>query len=108
MPEAFDGVVFSLPEGRASKVVKSPYGFHIFKVLKKEKGRWIELPDVKEKIKADLAKGKEEQEFRKWLDALKSEAKVRIDEQRLKQVRTDETRAEEPTPGQTRPAPGKG
>ena len=61
MPEAFDRVVFSLPEGRASKVVKSPYGFHIFKVLKKEKGRWIEFSDVKEKIKADLAKGKEEQ-----------------------------------------------
>jgi peptidyl-prolyl cis-trans isomerase C len=108
MPEAFDRVVFSLPEGRASKVVKSPYGFHIFKVLKKEKGRWIELPDVKEKIKADLAKGKEEQEFRKWLDALKSDAKVRIDEERLKQVKIDETRAEEPAPGQTRPAPGKG
>jgi len=108
MPEAFDRVVFSLPEGRASKVVKSPYGFHIFKVLKKERGRWIELPDVKEKIKADLAKGKEEQEFRKWLDALKSEAKVRIDEERLKQVKIDDTRTEEPAPGQTRPAPGKG
>ena len=108
MPEAFDRVVFSLPEGRASKVVKSPYGFHIFKVLNKEKGRWIEFPDVKEKIKADLAKGKEEQEFRKWLDALKSEAKVRIDEERLKQVKIDETRTEEPAPGQTRPAPGKG
>jgi len=108
MPEAFDRVVFSLPEGRASKVVKSPYGFHIFKVLSKEKGRWIEFPDVKEKIKADLAKGKEEQEFRKWLDALKSEAKVRIDEERLKQVKIDETRTEEPAPGQTRPAPGKG
>jgi parvulin-like peptidyl-prolyl isomerase len=108
MPEAFDRVVFSLPEGRASKVVKSPYGFHIFKVLKKEKGRWIEFSDVKEKIKADLAKNKEEQEFRKWLDSLKSEAKVRIDEERLKQVKIDETRAEEPTPEQTRPAPGKG
>ncbi|HTZ38949.1 MAG TPA: peptidylprolyl isomerase [Syntrophales bacterium] len=108
MPEAFDRVVFSLPEGRTSKVVKSPYGFHVFKVLKKEKGRWIEFPEVKEKIKADLAKGKEEQEFRKWLDALKSEAKVRIDEDRLRQVKIDETRAEETAPGQTRPAPGKG
>jgi parvulin-like peptidyl-prolyl isomerase len=108
MPEAFDRVVFSLPEGRASKVVKSPYGFHIFKVLKKEKGRWIELPDVKDKIKGDLAKGREEQEFRKWLDTLKSDAKVRIDEERLRQVKIDETRAEEPAPGPTRPVPGKG
>ncbi len=108
MPEAFDRVVFSLPEGRVSKIVKSPYGFHIFQVLKKEKGRWIELPDVKEKIRADLTKGREEQEFRKWLDALKSEAKVQIDEERLKQVKIDDTRAGEPGPGQTRPMPGKG
>jgi parvulin-like peptidyl-prolyl isomerase len=108
MPEAFDRVVFSLPEGSVSKVVKSPYGFHIFKVLKKEKGHWIELPEVKEKIKTDLIKGKEEQEFRKWLDALKSKANVRIDEERLKQVKIEETRPEEPNPGQTRTAPGKG
>ena len=39
---------------------------------------------------------------------LKSEAKVQIDEERLKQVKIDETRAEEPAPGQTRPAPSKG
>jgi parvulin-like peptidyl-prolyl isomerase len=72
MPEAFDRIVFSLAEGKTSKVVKSPYGFHLFKVLQKEKGRWIEFAEVKEKIKADLAKGTEEQAFRKWLDALKS------------------------------------
>jgi hypothetical protein len=58
--------VFSLAEGKTSKVVKSPYGFHLFKVLQKEKGRWIEFAEVKEKIKADLAKGKEEQDS-EWL-----------------------------------------
>jgi len=108
MPEAFDRIVFSLPEGKTSKVVKSPYGFHIFKVLKKEKGGWIDFPDVKDKIKADLAKGREEQEFRKWLDALKSRAKIRIDEERLKQVKIEEPRSEEPRPGQAPAAPDKG
>ncbi|MGE5790729.1 MAG: peptidylprolyl isomerase, partial [Syntrophaceae bacterium] len=108
MPEVFDRIVFSLPEGKTSKVVKSPYGFHLFKVLRKEKGRWIEFADVKEKIKTDLAKGREEQEFRKWLDALKSEAKIRIDEERLKQVSIEETRTEEPKPGQAPAGPGKG
>lgn len=108
MPEVFDRIVFSLVEGKTSKVVKSPYGFHLFKVLRKEKGRWIEFAEVKEKIKADIAKGREEQEFRKWLDALKSEAKIRIDEERLKQVRIEETRTEEPKPGKAPASPGKG
>jgi peptidyl-prolyl cis-trans isomerase C len=108
MPEAFDRIVFSLAEGKTSKVVKSPYGFHIFKVLKKEKGRWIEFADVKEKIKVDLKKVREEQEFRKWLDALKSEAKIRINEERLKQVSIEETRTGEPKPGQAPANPGKG
>ena len=33
MPEAIDRMVFSLPVGKMSGVVQSPYGFHIFKVL---------------------------------------------------------------------------
>jgi len=108
MPEAFDRVVFSLPEGKTSKVVKSPYGFHVFKVLKRDKGHWIEFADVKDKIKLDLMKVKEEKEFRKWLDQLKSEAKIRIDEERLRQVKIEEPRPVETGPEGTRPAPAKG
>lgn len=107
MPEAFDRVVFSLPEGKTSKVVKSPYGFHIFKVLKRDKGHWIEFADVKDKIKMDLMKVKEEKEFRKWLDQLKSEAKIRIDEERLRQVKIEEPQPAETGPEKPRPAPGK-
>ncbi len=38
MPEAIDRLVFSLPVGKLSGVVQSPYGFHIFKVLGREEG----------------------------------------------------------------------
>ncbi len=100
MPEAFDRIVFSLPEGRFSRVVKSPYGFHIFKVLNREKGHWIEFADVKEKIKADLMKGREEEAYRRWLEGLKSEAKIRVNEERLRQVQIEE-RTGEPGSGQT-------
>jgi len=108
MPEAFDRVVFTLPEGKASQVVRSPYGFHVFKVIKKDKGRWIEFADVKDKIKLDLMKVKEEKEFRKWLDRLKAEAKIRIDQERLRQVKIEEPRPAETRPEDTRQAPGKG
>lgn len=108
MPEAFDRVVFTLPEGKTSRVVKSPYGFHVFKVLKRERGHWIEFADVKDRIKLDLMKVKEEKEFRKWLDQLKAGATIRIDEERLRQVKLEEPRPAETRPEGTRPAPGKG
>jgi len=108
MPEAFDRVVFSLPEGKTSKVVKSPYGFHVFKVLKRDKGHWIEFAEVQDKIKLDLMKVKEEKEFRRWLDQLKSEAKIHIDEERLRQVKIEDPRPAETGPEGARKAPGKG
>jgi parvulin-like peptidyl-prolyl isomerase len=108
MPEAFDRVVFYLPQGKTSRVVQSPYGFPVFKVLKRERGHWIEFADVKDKIKLDLMKVKEEKEFRKWLDQLKAGATIRIDEERLRQVKLEEPRPAETRPEGTRPAPGKG
>ena len=77
-------------------------------MIKKDKGRWIEFADVKDKIKLDLMKVKEEKEFRKWLDRLKAEAKIRIDQERLRQVKIEEPRPAETRPEDTRQAPGKG
>ena len=48
MPEAIDRVVFSLPVGKISGVVQSPYGFHIFKVLDRQEGGGRKFAEVKE------------------------------------------------------------
>lgn len=89
MPEAFDKVVFSLPVGKVSRVVKSPYGYHIFKVLNKEAKGWTKYEDVKEKIIAELKKGKEEQVYRKWLESLRSEAQIKINETLLGELKPE-------------------
>lgn len=78
LPEEIDSVVFILPVGKTSRIVKSVYGYHIFKVLKKEQGGQKPFADVKEQILADLKKQKEEQAYVQWLQALRSKATIRI------------------------------
>ncbi|MDO9530303.1 MAG: peptidylprolyl isomerase [Syntrophales bacterium] len=87
MPESFDKVVFSLPPGKISKVVNTPYGYHIFKVFKKSKGERISFSEVKKKIIFDLKKEKEELEYMKWLKKLRSEVDIKINRDLLRKVK---------------------
>ena len=78
MPEAIDRVVFSLPVGKLSRVVRSPYGFHVFKVLEKEGARGRKFTEIKEWVRADLRKLKEAEEYERWIEGLKAKAVIRI------------------------------
>ena len=76
MPEAIDRLVFSLPVGKLSGVVQSPYGFHIFKVLGREEGGGRKFAEAKERVIADLRKLKEAEAYERWLEGLKERASV--------------------------------
>ena len=78
MPEAIDRMVFSLPVGKVSRVVQSPYGLHIFKVLGQEGAGGRKFEDVKEKVIADLRKQREAAAYKIWIDGLKAKAVIRI------------------------------
>ena len=78
MPEEIDRMVFSLPVGKVSDVVQSPYGFHIFKVLAKEEGGGRKLADAREQVVADLRKLKEAEGYERWIEALKEKAEISI------------------------------
>jgi parvulin-like peptidyl-prolyl isomerase len=78
MPEAIDREVSSLSVGKLSQVVQSPYGFHIFKVLEREKSGGRKFSDVKERVIVELRKQKESEAYKGWIDELKSKAAIRI------------------------------
>jgi parvulin-like peptidyl-prolyl isomerase len=78
LPEAIDRMVFKLPVGQISRVAKSPYGFHIFKVLEKEEARKGTFTKVRGKVMADLKKQKETEAYRNWIEDLKLKAVIRI------------------------------
>ncbi|OHE22612.1 MAG: hypothetical protein A2X92_00485 [Syntrophus sp. GWC2_56_31] len=78
MPEAIDRVVFSLPVGKLSSVVRSPYGFHVFKVLEKDAARGRKFTEVKEWVRTDLQKAKEAEAYKHWIEGLRATAVIQI------------------------------
>jgi peptidyl-prolyl cis-trans isomerase C len=82
-PAEFDQV-FSLEPGQISEVIKSPYGYHIFKVEEKTGPRQVSFEEAKPAIVEDLERKKEEQEFERWLKDLKSKARVEINKKLLR------------------------
>ncbi|UCD70793.1 MAG: peptidyl-prolyl cis-trans isomerase [Syntrophobacterales bacterium] len=82
MPEAFDEV-FSLKVGGVSKVIKSPYGYHIFKVDEKVEAKVREFDEVKDEIAHQIRKNKREQIYYNWLSELREKAKININKQLL-------------------------
>jgi parvulin-like peptidyl-prolyl isomerase len=78
MPEAIDKAVFSLPVGSISGVVKSPYGYHIFKVVERDGEGRKNIREIKDSIRNDLRKQKEAAEYLRWMQDLRTKAVVKI------------------------------
>lgn len=78
MPEEFDNVVFRYRVGSISKVVKSPYGYHIFKVEDRIRPRVQKLEEVRDQIAAEIFQDRQEAYFKEWLESLKKQARITI------------------------------
>jgi len=83
MPKEFEDVVFTMKPGTISPVVKTPYGFHIFLVVEKKKGRRLRFRDVRESILQRLAEEASDAEFGNWVSSLKENVKIVVNEDLL-------------------------
>lgn len=83
MPAEFN-VVFDLPKGGMSGVVKSPYGFHIFKLEGKRSAGRTGLEDAYKDIAEKLRREKEDQRYKSWLNDLRSRTRFEVNYQALK------------------------
>jgi peptidyl-prolyl cis-trans isomerase C len=77
MPAEFN-VVFGLPTGGISGVVKSPYGFHIFKLEDKRRAGKVGLDEVSKGITEKLRREKEDARYKQWLKELRSRTKFEV------------------------------
>lgn len=77
MPEPLDRTLFKLPTGKISPIVKSAYGYHIFKVTEIQPARARSFADCREIVMAGIREQKEDAAFTAWLDGLKAKAIVK-------------------------------
>ena len=78
LPPEFDKVLFTLPTGRVSDPVESPYGIHLFLVESRRSPGISPLPAVAEEIASKLTQQREEEAFQRWLEELRGETPVTI------------------------------
>ena len=81
-PAEFDHV-FSMEVGTISEVIKSPYGYHIFKLEEKIEPRQLPFEEAKAGILQELRQKKGEEEYQKWLKGIKGKAKIKINKKWL-------------------------
>lgn len=79
MPQEFD-VVFKMKVGEISYPVKTPYGYHIFKLIEKRESGKMKPDEIREKIRRMLAKSKHDEALKNMLTSLKENAKIEIKE----------------------------
>ena len=84
MPGEFN-VVFGLPRGGISSVVKSPYGYHIFKLEEKRKAGKMGLDEASKDIAEKLSRQKQDVRYKQWLTELRGRTKFVVNYQGLQQ-----------------------
>jgi len=82
-PVEFDRV-FDMEVGTISEVIKSPYGYHIFKLEEKIEPRQIPFEEAKAGILQELGQKKGEENYQKWFKDLKAKAKVKVNQKWMK------------------------
>jgi parvulin-like peptidyl-prolyl isomerase len=88
MPQNFYEKALSLNEGEVSEPVRTKWGFHLIKVVEKEKeGKTFEdiLPEIEKDLKWEKIRKYQED----WENSLFEDAKIWIDEKLLKEFQLD-------------------
>lgn len=77
LPEPLDKTIFKMRANTLSPIVKSSYGYHIFKVLESQPACSRRFSDVRDEVIADLRLQKEDEAFVSWLEQLKKTAVIK-------------------------------
>ena len=85
MPEEFDNV-FKLKINGVSDIIRTPYGFHLFKVVDKVEDRKMSFEESKKQIEQVLLQELQDKAFQKWLVALKDKAAIDINYDFLEKI----------------------
>jgi parvulin-like peptidyl-prolyl isomerase len=84
--ESMENALFSLPVGKISGVLETPYGFHILQVLERRPEGIRSLPEAMKEIEARLFYEKESLFHARWLKNLRESTPFTINREVLKSM----------------------
>ncbi|SVC10127.1 uncharacterized protein METZ01_LOCUS262981, partial [marine metagenome] len=79
MPQEF-GPIVKLKENQISEIIKTPYGYHIFKLVRVKRPRELSFSEAKGTIYNQLLRDEQSQRFEKWLIEFKKNSNIEIRE----------------------------
>ncbi|HIF02925.1 MAG TPA: hypothetical protein EYQ84_06345 [Nitrospinaceae bacterium] len=79
MPDEF-GSILKLKKNQISETIKTPYGYHIFKVIDVKAARQMSFSESKKTIYDKFSREKQSVKFEQWLLNLKNNSKIKINE----------------------------
>ncbi len=85
MPEEFFSIV-QLKINQVSDVIKTPYGYHVFKVVDVKAPRQLNFSESKKNIFEQFARDEQSDSFNKWLIELKKNSSIKINENVLSEI----------------------
>lgn len=89
LPKELDDVAFKIPPGKISDVIRSPYGFHILYVEKREKSEIIPFEEARDKIKKRLTDEKREVFVSNWIREKRNGLQIRVMEKEWEKLLED-------------------
>lgn len=85
-PPVFEETCFTLPVGAISKIVRSEFGFHLFKILERRRPSVVSLDTARETIRAQLRQEAISDTYSLAIAALRARAHIDIHEDALARV----------------------
>lgn len=83
----FIEVVFDMKPNELSGVVKSPYGYHIFKVIDIKDAKDMTLEEAKGEIMEKLKRAKIEEAYGNWFSEIKKNTKIEVNPSVLEKIK---------------------
>ena len=86
LDKSMEDALFLLQSGKISPIIKTSFGYHLFEVMSRRPAGVKGLPEVIHEIESLLIRQKHEVFYKKWLKKLRSDFKVKVNQDMLNKL----------------------